>query len=77
MRPTPPSRIVYASGSKERADPARSGDICGRWPTAVLSTIYAWRREYAPADASGHCRSEPLAPSDIRHIRHIERATRL
>src|SRR5439155_14005947 len=32
MRPTPPSRIVYASGSIERADPARSGDIPEHWP---------------------------------------------
>ena len=25
---------------------------CPHWRAAVLSTIYAWRREYAPADAS-------------------------
>jgi len=29
-----------------------SGDIPEPWRTAVFRTIYVWRREYAPADAS-------------------------
>jgi hypothetical protein len=37
------------AGQAILAEPAPAG---GRSRTAVLSTIYAWRREYAAADAS-------------------------